>query len=428
MMAGFYAQQNSYGIELGSICGGGSSACAPLGQGGQQLFLAASSGAQGKKSLYDITSGCTTNEVGSGFCAITGYDRATGWGTPNMLQFAWANNYWNMPEASPPVITMSGPSTSGWVNGGSISWSIVDAGSPASGGAGYTAAWDADPGDPSSMTTPGSGNSYYSGPASAHGATSGSTGLLTGCHTLFVRAWDNIGESAVNSYGTVCYDGTAPSVSDAQVHFRNNRAITLNGAQASVRVSWTASDSLSGLGNALVWQSVDGAAFTQIATTAASFYDTAIPVGHNYEYAVGVFDNAGNFGGYTFSPNMNLKIIQENAAAVVYTPGWNLQHLGSASAKRTEWTKLASKSATVTFSGNEVAWVSYKDTTRGSAHVSLDGGATTGVNTHASSATPRIVVYTATTSNGSHTLQVTNVGTAGSPRIDVDAFLVLKPV
>ena len=55
-------------------------------------------------------------------------------------------------------------------------------------------------GAPSSAATPGSGNSFYSGPASA--GTSG-TASLPGCHTLYVRAWDNIGESAVNSYGPV---------------------------------------------------------------------------------------------------------------------------------------------------------------------------------------------------------------------------------
>ena len=32
-----------------------------------------------------------------------------------------------------------------------------------------------------------------------------------GCQTLFVRAWDNTGESAVSSLGPLCYDNWPPT-------------------------------------------------------------------------------------------------------------------------------------------------------------------------------------------------------------------------
>jgi hypothetical protein len=429
MMAGFYAQQNSYGIELGNICGGGSAACAPLGQGGQQLYLAAAGAAQSKKSLYDITSGCTTNEVGSGFCAITGYDRATGWGTPNMLQFAWANNYWNMPEASPPTISMSGPSTSGWVNSGTISWSIVDQGSPASGVAGYTAKWDSDPGDQASEATPGTGASYYSGPASAHGATSGSTGLLVGCHTLFVRAWDNIGESAVNSYGPVCYDNTSPTVTAPTLSFLTNKVVRQANQAATVRVKWTGSDDLSGVSSFLLWQSTDGAAFVHLTPdNAVNQRDVVLRPGHTYSFAIGAFDNAGNFGGYSFSSTYTLSAYQENDASITYAPPaqWHAVSDSTALANGTEYTAATGRTATFTFHGSRVMWVAPKGTNRGAADVTLDGGAPTTVDTHATSAQPRRSVYAAGTGNANHTLVVKCNGTAGHARIDIDAFYVLS--
>ena len=420
MMAGFYAQQNSYGIELGSICGGGSSACAPLGQGGTQLYLASDiHAAQGKNPMYDITSGCTSNEVGGGYCGITGYDRASGWGTPNMLQMAWANNYWNMPEASPPSISMSGPSTSGWVNGGTISWSIVDQGSPASGVSGYTANWDSDPGDQASEATPGAGASYYSGPASAHGATSGSTGLLTGCHTLYVRAWDNIGESAVNHYGPVCYDNTAPTMTKVPTLRFKKGGIMGAGGTAPITVSWNATDTLSGIDHYLVWQDTDGGGYVQIGSPTGKKMTVNLAPGHTYTFAVGAFDQAGNFSGYAFSLASTVRVFQQNSSFITYSNGWT-------ASGAVKYATAAGKTATLNVNGSQFAWVSTKGSNRGSASVTLDGGTAATVNTYAAALKSAVLVYTKVAPSGSHALKIKVLGTAGHPRIDVDAFLVIQ--
>jgi hypothetical protein len=429
MMAGFFAQENAYGIELGSICGGGSAACSPLGQAGQPLYLAANThAAQGKNPMYDITSGCTSNEVGSGFCGITGYDRASGWGTPNMLQLAWALNYWNMPEASPPTVNISGPATNTYLNSGSLSWTTSDNGSPPSGVSGWTAKWDSDPGDPSSHATPGAGDSFYSGPASAHGSTSGSAALSSageGCHTLFVRAWDNIGESAVNSYGPVCYDGTAPV-------FSSNPTPTFkvgskpNTSGLPVKISWAATDNLSGIANYLFWQSTDGGAFVEVDTPTATNESVRLQSGHTYQFAVGANDNAGNFSGYAFSSSFKATLAQENGAGVTYSGGWTRVALAGASGGNVDKATLANKTATFTFKGTTVTWIATLGSAYGDATVSIDGGAPTTVHTNAASTTTKDLVFQKSgLAAGTHTLKITVSGTSGHPRIDVDAFAFL---
>jgi hypothetical protein len=429
MMGGFYAQQNSYGIELGSICGGGGSPCAPLGQGGQQLYLAAAGAAQGKKALYDVTSGCTTNEVGSGFCAITGYDRATGWGTPNMLQFAWANNYWNMPEASPPTVNISGPATNTWLNSGTLSWSTFDNGSPASGISGWTSQWDSDPGDPASHATPGTGDSFYSGPASAHGSTSGSAALSSageGCHTLFVRSWDNIGESAVNSYGPVCYDGTAPVfTANPTPAFKVGSKPNTSGLP--VKISWAATDNLSGIASYQLWQSTDGAAFVEIVSGSTTpNASVRLQSGHSYQFAVGAFDNAGNFGGFDFTNVFKATLAQENGVGVSYSAGWSRVALAGSSGGSVDKATLANKTATFQFKGTTVTWIATLGSAYGDATVSIDGGPPKTVHTHAASTTTKDLVYAKSgLAAGPHTLKITVSGTAGHPRIDVDAFAFL---
>jgi hypothetical protein len=71
-----------------------------------------------------------------------------------------------------------------------------------------------------------------------------------------------------------------------------------------------------------------------------------------------------------------------------------------------------------------VAVVMPKGADRGSATISIDGVKRATVNTNASANQPRVVVFSAPVSAGTHTVTVTNLATAGHARIDVDAFLV----
>ena len=430
--AGFIAQENSYLLTLGNICGlgSGNSPCAPLGQGGYNLYHAAQShGAGGLNPFYDITSGCTTNNAGSGYCGITGYDRATGWGSINMLQLAWAMSYWTVAEASAPTVTLSGPATNTWLPSGSISWSVADNGgaySP-SGVAGWTAGWDADPGNPTSHSTPGSGDSFYTGPASAHGSTSGSTSLLTGCHRLYVRAWDNIGESAVNSYGPVCYDPIAPStpVGGLATFVKGTQ---VNNGKVPVRISWGAStDSLSGVKQYNVSQSTDGGAFVSVGSTTNPYLDVALAPGHVYQFEMTAQDNAGNVSSLDVAAKFHVQLANERYSAVSYTGTWAGQNIASALSGRVEYTTQHHATAKFSFSGARVAWVADVGPARGSAGVKLDGGTAVTVSEHAATAAPRTLIYTSMFNGGTHHLVIDNQATAGHPRIDIDAFVVLAP-
>src|SRR5207302_7973845 len=102
-----------------------------------------------------------------------------------------------------------------------VSWTVTDSGGTgtATGVAGFSQAWDFDPGDPFSESTPGFGNSFYSGPQFPNATagclefTGGSCagGVSQGCHTANVRAWDNMGlGSGDATYGPVCYDTISP--------------------------------------------------------------------------------------------------------------------------------------------------------------------------------------------------------------------------
>jgi hypothetical protein len=222
-LAGFFAQVNSYLLKLGNICGPSpyTQACAPMGNPAMRFWLMGntSNSSNGHNPFYDITTGCNGGQATQGYCAATGYDLATGWGTFNMLQMAWAIID-AVAAKTAPEVRFSGPTVNTWFNGDrTIDFTVVS--DPPSGStstvkaAGYTAQWDNAVADVTGHATPGSGDSFYTGPASL--GSTGSLGLVAaglGCHTAHVRGWDNSGRTTSDStYGPVCYDNVPPKVS-----------------------------------------------------------------------------------------------------------------------------------------------------------------------------------------------------------------------
>jgi hypothetical protein len=276
-LAAFFARENTYLNWIGNICGsGGNSACTPVGLPHQFLYWNGT-GSYSHDPFYDTLTGCNSNNITIkysllSFCATTGWDAATGWGSANMMQLAWGINYNLIPAYGEPVITYSGPTTgsSHWYNGDQeVSWTIdtinTNSGNtdPPPGVAGFTQGWDSIPADPGSEATPGSGNSFYSGPQyittnnssgnpSSTGAAAVGKGCLSfaglngcaaapspqGCHTAWVEAWDNQGDTATKSYGEVCYDTVAPTITLTT----SPAAATSNYVDQSVTVTLTSTD------------------------------------------------------------------------------------------------------------------------------------------------------------------------------------------
>ena len=259
-LAGFLAQEDSYLLAEGSICGSGSSTCAPLGNANYPLYEAGISGAP-HNPFYDITSGCNSNNIGTGYCAGSGYDLVTGWGSANMLQLAWAFNWHLLADDGRPTVTFSGPTPGKWYRTDqTIGISVADTGGgfPASGVAGFSDAWNTDPGDPMSEPTPGAGNSFYNGPEFAN-ATSGSLDLAAegqGCHTVNVESWDNMGlQSGDVTDGPLCYDTTAPS---GTIKIDGGAALT---ASTALHLTLSATNPTAGDPVSDMSLSVDGGAF-----------------------------------------------------------------------------------------------------------------------------------------------------------------------
>ena len=318
MLAGFMAQENAYLLYLGNICGvnNGTLPCAPMGNANWNIYYEGYNPAYAPHyPFYDITSGCNSNDItafyGLGYyCAGTGYDDVTGWGTFNALQFAWMINWSTAADEGAPYLVFGGPTTGKWYNSDQIiDWDVYDSGGPypATGVAGFSQAWDSDPGDVGRETTPGQGNSYYSGPQHPNltfGCTdlSGafcSGGVSQGCHTIHVRAWDNMGlGSGDQTYGPVCYDTITPSSGDSLSPLPNGKGWE----RSTVQVTLSASDpgaGSTGSGVAATYYAVDNSACYSGSLGSCSTYSAPFSIVAQGTHTVYFFaeDVAGNFEG-----------------------------------------------------------------------------------------------------------------------------------
>jgi hypothetical protein len=347
-----------------------------------------------------------------------------------MLQLAWAINWRTFPDDGRPVVSFSGPTPGVWYNTDqTVGISVADTGGGAtpSGVAGFSDAWNVDPGDPTSEPTPGAGNSFYNGPEFPN-ATGGSLDLAAegqGCNTVNVESWDNMGfQSGDATDGPLCYDSVPPTITAAPTVTLENHTPVRN--TVPVRVKWNGTDATSGVNYYTLYMSQDGTAFVPVATTTGTSIVRHSRTGHTYRYEVTATDNAGNTSAPRAGRTYTLSLLEENATAIKYSSGWTRQALTGAKGGSVDYATGAGDTATLSFHGDEVAWVSTKGATRGAATVKLDAFSAKTINTYGLTTKPAEVVDVVKGSNGLHSLVITVLGTAGHPRVDIDAFIVLS--
>jgi hypothetical protein len=284
-------------------------------------------------------------------------------------------------------------------------------------------------------------------------------GALAATVLLAVPATALVASTATTDPHPTTYDGTSPSLTLGPVEFVVGSSIDAADLPAAemcdsqpwnvsipLRLRWSGSDATSGLAGYDVWgtgPSFNGSEKLVNATSATTYGLT----GYNYEgdcgggsafdkaFWVVAKDNRGN----TASTNLvspNVTAWQETGAdpvgdagiPVTRTGTWTVASCSCFNNGKTLYSTAAGASlsykVTTTRPGQTVAIVVEKNSNRGTANISVDGGTATAVNTQASSATHRVVVWQKVLSVGTHTVKVTNAGTSGHSRVDVDAVLL----
>ena len=245
-----------------------------------------------------------------------------------------------------------------------------------------------------------------------------------GTKTVFAEFRNGAGAVSTASSDSIKLDTKKPSITKAPApSFKTGH---LTSAGAPIAISWAGTDALSGIKHFDLAESVDGGTFHTVASPTAATVTLHLKAGHSYRFKVRATDKAGNVSGFTTGSKFTLTAFQETAGSINFSSGWTQQALSGAFGGSVKFAKLAGKTATFSFTGSQVAWVSTIGTNRGSATVKLNGGAANTVSTHGASLTTATVVFFKTVTSGAHTLTLKVLGTSGHPRVDVDAFLVIR--
>jgi hypothetical protein len=226
-------------------------------------------------------------------------------------------------------------------------------------------------------------------------------------------------------------DTTAPVVTAPAASLVPGLAMAANG-NVVAKLSWSATDA-SGIASYALQQSVDGAAFTNVALspkTLTSLNRTLVP-GSTYVFRVQATDTKGNVSAFAAGAPIVAATRQDKVAGqITFAGAWTTQTVAAATGGTQRFSVAANATATASFTGNSIAWISSKGPNRGRADVYVDGVKVATVNLYNATVAQRSVVFARAVTPGVHTIQVKVLGSRVAPstgnQVYVDAFAVLN--
>ncbi|MEW6224457.1 MAG: hypothetical protein AB1627_07480 [Chloroflexota bacterium] len=246
-----------------------------------------------------------------------------------------------------------------------------------------------------------------------------------GSHIAFSRvSWHD--EGYVGDVYLVAPDAKAPLIGEPRATARAGKVV---GSTASTRISWSASDALSGLARYQLQQSVNGGTWSTVSSTLTSAYaDRSLrPGSTTYRFRVRGWDAAGNVSAFVTGPTITMRHLQESSSAITYSGTWARSAKTAFSGGAVRYAASKAASATIKFTGRGFSLVSTYASSRGYIRVFVDGVEVPAVKLNRSSTTYRVVAYSISwITSAPHTIVLRPAGTAGHPRVDLDAILVIK--
>jgi trimeric autotransporter adhesin len=222
-------------------------------------------------------------------------------------------------------------------------------------------------------------------------------------------------------------DGTAPLVKAPAVTIA--KGATLGAAKVPLSLAWTASDPASGVCRFQVQRRFSTNPYTPLPlllATSRSAGASVSPAVRPYTFAVAATDCSDNTSAFVPTA-LRLTAFQNSSPAIVYRGGWSGAHAPNAYGRSVRRSGAAGASASLHFTGREVAWVAALAPGNGAAKVLIDGRAVAIVHLQASKPAQRRVVFTRSwATSGAHTIKIVGLGTHAHPLVNLDALLTLR--
>jgi hypothetical protein len=276
----------------------------------------------------------------------------------------------------------------------------------------------------------------HGGPTQTIALTRASTNLALGrgnaalCASTTIGGIDQRGVArpTLCDVGAFELENVLPTTSTPRTALRSGA--TLSGTATPVRISWTGSDGSRGSGivRFVLSRSVNGGAWTTISglLTGTSF-NTVLANGKAYRFRVRAVDRDGNTGAWKTGPSATPRLVQQTSSSIRYVKTWATTTSAVYSGGTARSSSVAGASATFTFTGRAVALIASTGPNRGRAKVYVNGALVTTIDLSLTAPANRVLVWQRWWStSATRVVKVVVLGTTGRPRVDVDAFEVLR--
>jgi hypothetical protein len=191
-----------------------------------------------------------------------------------------------------------------------------------------------------------------------------------------------------------------------------------------MRIPWSGSDIGSGIARYELQQQTDGGAWVQVSSGTYPASNRALATEHTFRFRVRAIDRAGNASPWATGATFRVSRFNEHNAAVRYTGTWaSAAEAGALGGGRKSSVK-AGATASLTFTGRSIAWLAPVGPDRGKAEVYVNGTRVATIDLHSSTSGAQRVVWVGSwTTAASRKVTIKVLGTAGRPRVDLDAFI-----
>ena len=350
----------------------------------------------------------------------TSWSLAAGPDGPRTVYVQWADaaGNWSAPASDDITVDLQAPAGTVVVNGGAVGTKTTD----------VTLTFPGTHGDVVEVRVGSApdlaGSSYQDwtpGTALAWALSAGGDGT----RTVYAQFKDVGGlESSIVS-DTIILDTVRPTAPGAPVHRLSGSASLTS---IPVRLTWAAgSDARSGVKGYVVQRSVNGGAYATIASPTTPSLNVALSNAKTYRFRIATVDHAGNPSYTVRGPSFKTARYSEASSTVRYAGKWSTASSSTYIGGKARYAKARGASATFTFTGKQVAWVSRAGSSSGKARVYVNGTYVKTINLYASTTAYRKLVFTrAWSTSAKRTVKIVVVGTAGHPRVTLDGFFVLR--
>ncbi|HXG25919.1 MAG TPA: S8 family serine peptidase, partial [Candidatus Binatia bacterium] len=258
---------------------------------------------------------------------------------------------------------------------------------------------------------------------------SGGTLVLTLKPNSVLDGAGNAGPAFAVTAASVLIDRTAPTMSTGPTTSLRAGA-SASGSSIPIHIAWSGADAGgAGIARYELQRSNDGGSTWTVvhASITGTSWNTSTSTSGTRKFRVRAVDAAGNVGPWKYGPLLTPRLVQQTSSAIRYGGTWTGRSDKRFSGGSVRFHTVAGRSATYTFSGRAIAFITTLAPARGKVRIYLDGALQSTLDLTAATTTyQRLAWQKSFGSKGTHTLRIEVVGTAGRPRVDLDAFAVLQ--